>query len=382
MEVPGPTDRPREFDLDPFRGVVCLWLMGMHLCWMSEAHAALLRLVPDSLPDLAYRVRLGVESFLVLAGFMAAHMLRPVPGSAVRLRSYFLRRCCRLLLPFGIAVGLAAADKWLAYFLLGGGGGRPDGRTVLAQMFLVNEWFGLPEAAVGYWTLAALEMAYLLGLGALAVAFWTAPGDSETAYRTAIARMGPVALAVVLASGAAYLLVPPLGVALPQCAFYIALGVLLYGHDRLGLYRWEWPAAFAALFLTAVALQHSRLTAALVAIGVLSALARGARFPGGRVFAALRYVGRRSYSIYLVHAIVGLRLLGGWRFVERHGDGLVVPVILAAAAASLVGAIFFYRWIERPCQELARRVRYRTSTPEPQPVAGGEPAAPQPQLAG
>lgn len=90
----GDPSQGREFDLDPFRGLVCLWLMGLHLCYMSEAHPALLRLVGPAAAETLYHARLGVESFLVLAGFMMAHMLRPVPGQDVRAASYLARRGC------------------------------------------------------------------------------------------------------------------------------------------------------------------------------------------------------------------------------------------------------------------------------------------------
>ncbi|HVK14077.1 MAG TPA: acyltransferase family protein [Gemmataceae bacterium] len=363
MSLPG---REREFDLDPFRGVVCLWLTGMHLCWMSEVHPALVRLVPAGVPDAAYRWRLGVESFLILAGFMTAHMLRPNPGESVRLGTFCLRRACRLVLPFGVAVLWAAADRWAAYLLFGRGVGRPDLPAVLSQLLLVNEWVGVPEAAVGYWTLATLEQVSLLGAAALAiVCCWTANGRSGR-YEVAYARMGPIALAAFLGSGAAFLLAPDLPVTLPRYAFYVALGGLLYGHARLGLYRWEFPAALGALIAVAVLTQHSRLTAAVVAVGTLSVLARGARFPGGPAVAALRFIGQRSYSLYLVHAILGIRVTSLWKILGGYPDWVAIPLVLAAAAASLAGAAVFYRWIERPCQALASRFAYRV------PAAGAD----------
>jgi peptidoglycan/LPS O-acetylase OafA/YrhL len=360
MAKPDPVPRRREFDLDPFRGVVCLWLMAMHLCWMSEANRPLLRLVPAIVPDLAYHVRLGVEAFLILAGFMAAHMLRPVPGEAVRLGAFCLRRGCRLLIPFGVAVLAAAADRWAAYLLFGGGAGRPSLTDVLAQLLLVNEWLGIPEAAVGYWTLVVLEQAAVVGLVALAVAHLGAAGGDSERYRTAYTRMGPVALALFLGSGAVFLLAPSFPFTLPRFGFYISFGVLLYGRTRLGLFKWESTVALAVLIAVTVLTQHSRLTASLVTVGALSALARGVRFPSGFVFGALRYVGRRSYSVYLVHAIVGIRLLSLSKFLNGYGDWAVVPLIGVAAAASLAGAAVFYRWVEFPCQRLAGRFRYRT----------------------
>lgn len=146
------TPRTRTFDLDPFRGLVCLWLMGLHLCWLSEAHESLLRIVGPDVADLALNARLGAESFFVLSGFMMAHMLRPVAGQDVRLGRYFVRRCYRLLVPFWVAVLIAAADRWAMYLLFDGGTGRPDLVAVVAQLLLVNEFLRIPEPAVGYWS--------------------------------------------------------------------------------------------------------------------------------------------------------------------------------------------------------------------------------------
>jgi peptidoglycan/LPS O-acetylase OafA/YrhL len=157
-----------------------------------------------------------------------------------------------------------------------------------------------------------------------------------------------------------FLLAPSFPFTLPRFGFYISFGVLLYGRTRLGLFKWESTVALAVLIAVTVLTQHSRLTASLVTVGALSALARGVRFPSGFVFGALRYVGRRSYSVYLVHAIVGIRLLSLSKFLNGYGDWAVVPLIGVAAAASLAGAAVFYRWVEFPCQRLAGRFRYRT----------------------
>ena len=262
-------------------------------------------------------------------------MLRPVAGETVRLGAFCVRRAGRLLIPFGVAVLLAAADRWAAYFLFGGGAGRPGPTDVLAQLLLVNEFVGVPEAAVGYWTLVVLEQAAVVGLAALAVAhFFTAGGDSER-YRTAYARMGPVALALFLASGAVFLLFPAVPFTLPMYGFYIALGVLLYGWTRLGMFRWELIVALTALIAAAVLAQHSRLTAALVTVGCCPPWPRG-RFRR-RSSPRLRYVGRRSYGVYLVHAVLGIRLLSVSKYLGSYGDWVVVPLIVAAAVLSLAG---------------------------------------------
>ncbi len=355
---------PSEFDLDPFRGLVCLWLMALHFCWLSEAHAALLRLTGPDPADIFFHVRLGVESFLVLAGFMMAHMLRPVPGEAVRFGAYFRRRAYRLLLPFGAAILLAAADRWVAHLVFGGGHDRPDLTAILTQLLLVNEYFGIPEPAVGYWSMATLEQFYLLWLVALAIARWAAPGDPVTAYGRAVAHLGPIALIVFAVSGSVFLGVGSIDWQVPKVSFYIAFGILLYGCRCLGLYRWEFRAALVGMAAAAIGFQQSRLTAALIAAGLLYALASGAKFPRGPAFAVLRFVGKRAYSVYLIHAVIGMRVLTGFRYVAEFGDWVAVPLIVLAAVLSLAGAALFYDLIEAPCQSLARRVRYRVMVPD------------------
>lgn len=355
-------ERVREFDLDPFRAIVCLWLMGLHFCWVPEVQAALLRKTPDAIGDVAFQYRLGVESFLLLAGFMMAHMLRPVPGQNVRLGAYFARRCYRLLLPFWIAVLLSATDKWAVHLLFDGGNDRPDLGAILSQLLLINEFFGIPEAAVGYWSMATLEQFYLLWLVVFAFVRWITTKGAGLSYCHALSRMGVVTFVVFLASGTAFLCLTPEYIQLPRFAFYIALGILLYGNVRMGVYRWELRIAVAAMVVAAIWLLHSRLTAALVTSAVLYALVREARFPGGRVFDALRFVGRRAYSLYLMHAIIGVRFLSGYRFVADFSDWLAFPFLFVACGLSLIGGVVFYRLIEQPCHALAQRVQYRSST--------------------
>lgn len=64
-----------------------------------------------------------------------------------------------------------------------------------------------------------------------------------------------------------------------------------------------------------------------------------------------------------MHAIIGLRILSACRLLPQTTDWLAVPLVAVAVVGSLVGTEVFYRLVERPCQGLARRVRYRESTP-------------------
>jgi peptidoglycan/LPS O-acetylase OafA/YrhL len=75
----------------------------------------------------------------------------------------------------------------------------------------------------------------------------------------------------------------------------------------------------------------------------------------------LRYLGNISYSLYLMHAVVGIRLL---KLVVRPGDTAVQAWALYAVGllASIAAADLVYRLIERPSMNLSHRLKWRGST--------------------
>ena len=68
------------------------------------------------------------------------------------------------------------------------------------------------------------------------------------------------------------------------------------------------------------------------------------------------YLGKISYSLYLVHIAVGTNLL--YFANEQLGDGAVamVPAFVAAWIVSIGSAHLLHRWIEQPAQRLSRRI--------------------------
>ena len=96
----------------------------------------------------------------------------------------------------------------------------------------------------------------------------------------------------------------------------------------------------------------------LARLGLLDSKAQG------RVLA---YLGSRSYSIYLVHVLIGsnlarLLLRSNW-VTETY---LVLAVFFAVAmAASIIAAEILYRLIEWPAHRLARRISYERPSAAP-----------------
>src|SRR5271166_4735315 len=146
----------REFDIDFFRGWVCLSLMCLHF-YNSDLYDSFFALLGDTGKYMVWNIRLGVESFFVLAGFMMAHMLRPIVGEDVSLSGYVKKRFFRLILPYWCAVLIFVAYRWGVRLILHAATLPPTIGDVFAQMFLVQEFYIAPEqleklVPVGYWS--------------------------------------------------------------------------------------------------------------------------------------------------------------------------------------------------------------------------------------
>jgi peptidoglycan/LPS O-acetylase OafA/YrhL len=360
------------FDIDPFRAVVCLWLVALHL-FAGELNEVLSQRLGPGGTSAVLNVRLGVESFFVLAGFMLAHTLRPQPGERAALGLYLTRRCVRLLPPYWVAVLLAAANLWLARLLVGGGKAAPGAGDVAAQMFLVQEAFGVREAAVGFWSLVALEQFYLLWLLVVTAVRTLVPGEAARLRAEAWAAAAGCGLLVWL-----FPYSPAAAFALPMWGGFILLGVLLYRATVQRDGRTPFLLALLAAGAAGYATGDLRFLRGAVAAAALALIGQGFALPRACAFEALRWVGTRSYSIYLVHGTVAYRVYSLDPRAEKFGGPLVL--VAAALVLSLVAGAVFYRFVERPCLEAARRIRYRRadathSDPKVPEQRGAVPAA-------
>jgi peptidoglycan/LPS O-acetylase OafA/YrhL len=371
MMPPDPTAR-REFDIDAFRGLVCLSLATLHFYYVG-LNEAFLSLFGPTGEHVVWNWRLGVESFFVLAGFMMAHMLRPVPGEGVSLTAYLKRRFFRLIIPFWAAVLIAGLDRW-AVRLVFHRGDAPSLGDVAAQMLMLPEFVNAPSAAVGYWSMVTLEQFYLVWLAVYSVCLACfGRGNRDGTYGPAERVMVGLTFAACLASIAFYATGTEPVFKLPRYAGFLTLGMLLYWAARQNVAPAAFLIAVAGVMAAAVLTGYSRLFAALVTCAIFLPLARGFRVPDNALVRGLAFCGKRAYSIYLVHAVVGMRFLSIARRLAAGREWLAVPLLFAALVLSVLAAIIFYRYVERPFQERARRVEYRRPAerpaPEPGPVA-------------
>ena len=332
---------------------------------------------------------LGVRLFFVLSGFLITGILLDGRDARARgesevgslARSFYARRALRLVpVYYGTLLVLVAFDAARV---------RDDlpWHALYATSFLVareNGWIGI---ASHFWSLSVEELFYLLWP-------WLVLATPRRALPWVCAAFlvsGPLfrGLGVMHGLGRWTLLYT-----LPGCTDPLAVGALLAVFHREAPSRL--PQARAALVTVTVlalviateitsspgatalshaasaskGLLHALLMGALVSACAAprSAFAEGAAAPASWLARALAwtplaYLGRISYTLYLVHPMVpyAMRRVGfeTETWPALLAGGFVIPIAIAALSWHL---------IETPILALKRRFPYTTSTPERAPT--------------
>jgi peptidoglycan/LPS O-acetylase OafA/YrhL len=347
-----PQKRHRFAFVDGLRGIAAVAVAGRHL--LAETMPAV---VPRS-EAVVHWGGLGVEVFFVISGFVIAHSLGRASMSPAVAGRFLLRRMARLDPPYWASMALGLLVYGAASLVLRDHTVTLPSAGVLAAHVLYLQYIlGIPSLSDVYWTLC-LEIQFYLLLALLI-------GLKQRAET----RM-PERLAWVLVFG------PPL------------LGSLLVACHVLPLPRgscFEFWYAFAA-GVAAQRLVTGRGAGALaVAVAVALLVWAVTRTPEGLVVAVtaaligvghvrgkldvwlssapLQFLGRISYSLYLIHWTIGGHAANlAFHFVPAT-PGWRLATSVASLLLAIVAADLFWRAVERPSIDLGRWITIRM--PEP-----------------
>jgi peptidoglycan/LPS O-acetylase OafA/YrhL len=357
----GTTSRDRLPGLDGLRALAIVLVLAYHL-----------------FPSLAPGGFLGVDIFLVVSGYLITALLvaEHRAHGRIALRRFWGRRARRLLPALIVVVGLTSACA----ALIGGDVLVGIGWQLAGVLTFSSNWFSIaqgssyldqtsPELFRHAWSLAVEEQFYLfwplllllvllipvrslrvalplalavgsaIGMAVLAGDPGQDPATASTAYLSTLTHGFGLLLGAALALGTDPLRRRP---SAPSGSGWVAdAGVLLSAGALIAL--------SLVLSIDAIATYRGGLVAASLLTGVLiMCLAH----PSGRAASIAdaglaRWIGERSYGLYLWHWPVLILLGAAFPAIDRIGEQSWI-LGLSALAISLVLAAASYRFVEQP----------------------------------
>ena len=381
--------------LDGVRGLAVLMVLFCHLMGPMPETGLVSRLVRHVVSYSA----LGVDVFFLLSGYLITGILLRSRGDEHYYRNFYARRVLRIfpLYYATLALVLIVAPALSAY-------ARQElAPTLLHQgwawLYVVNFFYLFHPGAdfrylAHFWSLAVEEHFYLLW--PLLVRALSPRG------------LGRACLLVAIGTSLAHLAAPFVGIdpvaatmVTPLRVDTLCLGALLgvwhfQGRDRRSMAATAAITGAAALAASVLTVVAQRLAPSLTEIarglrGIGTHVLLWAAFAGllasrpgaltQRVFrsSVLRFFGKYSYGIYVIHAIVGLAAFRAHtveRLAARVGSFSLALVIVAAAVVviSVLTAMASYRFLESPFLVLKARFAPRhTPITDPAPASAPEP---------
>jgi peptidoglycan/LPS O-acetylase OafA/YrhL len=400
---PGGRFEGRSTFIDALRGIAALSVTCYHIFRYGPFPEPAAEIIPEFLQTWFDHGWIGVQVFFVISGFVIAYSLRGswiTPGFTV---NYAFRRSLRLDPPYWTTITIVLLLHWLMHLHLGFESPLDiptpmdppfSWHVVVSHLLYLQGLMGYENLSAGFWTLCIEVQFYLMYVVGQGVAQRLGSGnrpDRTTPVSWALpAVFAPIAVLSLfvwnpgLGETTWKDLVSPLGWSWlsrsdPGRDFWITHFFCMF---FLGCAAW-WaldgrvsPRVFwgyVLLFIVRLAwLWSLDLTIALVAGVSIYLLGRMGRLTTALSWRPLQYLGRISYSLYLIHFSVAYVVTSlGYGYLTSPED--ISPVyatvwLCLALVASLGAAHLLYRAVESPSVRLAARFR-RAEPPRQTPRA-------------
>jgi peptidoglycan/LPS O-acetylase OafA/YrhL len=361
-----PSRGPRFRTIDGLRGIAAFSVGLFHF------NEAIVRSAPHWLPSWGQYVAvngfMGVEIFFVISGFVIAYSVREGDYTFRYLGLFALRRSIRLDPPYWCTIALECLLLFISVKLFPSlVRPLPSVAQALSHLIYAQAILGYEDIVPVFWTLCYEIQFYLLLITLLVI--WqkasalASPRSRRSASILVLAAL--FAISLVLRYSGRHL--PVHGLALERW-FQFFLGVLTYwvvsrklAASYLGV---AYVSIVAALILSRAG--PLQLLPVVVSAGILLL---GRRDLLDSVFAnrPLQFMGRISYSFYLIHGPIGWRWISLLERVVGPRFGLAWAwIAFASASAVSIGASALMWWlVESPTMRLSKRIRLPSRLAEP-----------------
>ncbi len=337
---------PRLAFIDALKAIASQLIVLHHLAFYGPMSDVASALAPGLFSWLSQDARIAVQVFLVIGGYLAAKTLAPAGAlKTITPLSLLLKRYFKLVIPYIAAVLLSVLCAWFARQLMDDDS-IPDPATfkqMLAHVALLQGVLGFDSLSAGAWYVAIDFQLFCLLLAVL----WLARslGDERGQF-----------LALVLVAGLALV-----------SLFYFNRdsnwddwGLYFFGAYSLGVFAcWTtasatnrrhhpgWLVMMAVVVVVALVVDfRSRIAVALLTALALAISGRWGFIEDRPRMKVLAYLGKISYSVFLVHFPIVLVTNAIFsRIAPASALANAFGIVIAWAGSVAVGALF-YRFVE------------------------------------
>ena len=337
--------------VDFLRALAAQLIVWHHLAFYGPLSDVARPLTPLLLDALHYHARMAVQVFLVIAGFVTAQHIEGVQGLTIgsffqQLARRYRRTGGPYLVSLVIAVAAnAVADHWMDH---GSISAPPTIGQILAHVFYINDVLGYEALSAGIWYLAIDFQLFALVLALAGLVHWLALGLSAR----------PSAIPTLLRATFAALAVASL-FWFNRDGGFDNWAIYFFGAYFLGmLLRWAMSGVIASAYLWAYLLMMTaamvvdwrpRLLVAAVTAVIMVLAAHHQLLQQWPKSALIAYLGRTSFSLFLVHFPVCL-VVNAWFSRLALSPFEAWLAMFVAYGASLGLAAVFHHLVELPFQ--------------------------------
>ncbi|MFN9985279.1 MAG: acyltransferase family protein [Pirellula sp.] len=348
-----PSSKSQRYGLpDAMRGIAAVFIVWHHLTLFAPQSELADLIAPDLMFFLYNRALYAVQVFMVIGGFSLAVSMSGWPQGIYAGASKLLAKYLRIGIPCMVMLaGLLLVTS--LFRMCGLDLGLVESVTlgqIIASVFFLQDVLGFGNIAAGTWYLCIdlqFSLMFLVLYGVIGI-FVRDERRGLPIFASLLSSLGLV--------GAFYWN----GRLEYECyVFYFMASFVLGALVGLGIrsrispnvvYGYVLGLLIAWVFQPRPQLAVALCAGTLLWVGVV-------RYPNWKTPRWLKWLGDRSYSLFLVHYLVNgvvLFLLDDWAIT---GPAAAFASMWLAFAASLLGSELFWRWVEVPSLRLSKQLQ-------------------------
>ena len=315
------------------RGLASTFVFLYHLINVSNGYVG-----NELMRSIAFYGQFGVQFFFVISGFVISYSMM---NSGFRTKNYFTflqKRIVRIEPPYLLVLMLTVIFIWVrAKSGLGQGNlSMPDWKQIALHIGYLIPFSSYDWLSIVFWTLA-IEFQFYLFFPLIFVLF-----VRHKTFRW-LATVIFVVFFFLSHSRAHFFYWSPV--------FLLGINLALYKKNKID--KVELWSLFG--LLSVFIIYKLGITIGIFAIIPFLLIL----FEPGLKIRILNFLGRISYSLYLLHTLVAFAIINlGIRYAT-HGLQKIFFISMAISL-TLFGSWLLYYFVEKPCQKWASAIRYKT----------------------